>query len=341
MSSPDTTIVQTRPALTRAGNFFDFWKQTRLELADVAPSVEVQRGETITDGLLLDTLRYGSLGGSRINGFLLHWDDDRPRPLVVYTHGYKSQTRVVQSWAERGLHVLGFDTRGFGRSKGAVDHLSEAGYVLTGIGSPETSILRGAVCDYVRAWQVGRHCLGSRIGRTIFYGRSFAGALALMAAVLATDAPDLLAIGVPTFGWAEGRRRLVREGSGREINEFLRANPTQAAAVMKILSYFDPMNFADQVHCPALVGVGLEDQTVPPETVYAIVNHLNCPHEVREFPVSHSDKPEEQLWAQFDAEWLALAIQGVSPGFGDQGPHNNPAPDMRQRSSSNLRHPPT
>ena len=85
---------------------------------------------------------------------------------------------------------------------------------------------------------------------------------------------------------------------------------------MNTLSYFDPMNLAEWVRCPTLVGVGRQDDIVPAETVYAIANHLTCHHEVREFPVSHSNVPEEALWERFEEEWVKMAVEGVRANFG-------------------------
>src|SRR3712207_8477025 len=61
---------------------------------------------------------------------------------------------------------------------------------------------------------------------------------------------------------------------------------------MVVLSYFDPMNFAANIRCPTLVGLGLEDDVVPAPTVYAIANHLGGPHEVIRLPVSHTRSEE-------------------------------------------------
>ena len=41
--------------------------------------------------------------------------------------------------------------------------------------SPERSVLRGAVCDYLRAVQVGRQLLGDATTRTVLEGTSLAG----------------------------------------------------------------------------------------------------------------------------------------------------------------------
>ncbi len=87
---------------------------------------------------------------------------------------------------------------------------------------------------------------------------------------------------------------------------------------MVVLYYFDPINFAGRVRCPTLVGVGMVDDVVPAPTVYAIANHLGGPYAVMEFPVSHSDAPEEQLWERLEAAWVRLALEGVPTGFGSR-----------------------
>jgi cephalosporin-C deacetylase len=239
----------------------------------------------------LSQLTFHSLGGVEVTGYSLGWPDDAPRPLVVHSHGYGSQCDIQWKWAEAGYNVAGIDIRGFGRSAAAVPAPSRWGYVLTGIESPETSVLRGAVCDYGRTMQLARDL--------------FAGGLALMAEAL-WDTSDLLVLGVPTYGWAEGRYFLVKSGSGAEIAHYLEERPEATEDIMLVLRYFDAVNFAGMVSCETLIGLGLNDPVVPAETVYSIANHFAAPCEIMEFPVSHTALPEEQRWEEFETRWLAL-----------------------------------
>ena len=208
-------------------------------------------------------------------------------------------------WAEAGYNVAGIDIRGFGRSAAAVPAPSRWGYVLTGIESPEASVLRGAVCDYGRTMQLARDLFAGQTARRLTYGFSFAGGLALMAEAL-WDMSDLLVLGVPTFGWAEGRYFLVKSGSGAEIAHYLKERPEATEDIMLVLRYFDAVNFAGMVSCETLIGLGLNDPVVPAETVYSIANHFAAPCEIMEFPVSHTALPEEQRWEEFETRWLAL-----------------------------------
>ncbi len=62
--------------------------------------------------------------------------------------------------------------------------------------------------------------------------------------------------------------------------------PAQAAQ-LQTLGYFDAVNFAARVRCPALIGLGLIDETSPPTGVFAAVNQLRGPREVVVMPNSN------------------------------------------------------
>lgn len=304
-----------KPALTRPEDFDAFWDSTCRQLERLDPAIERGAGDAGEDAIRLEIVSFISLGQVRVSAYLLSWTDSEPRPLVISSHGYGSQCRPRWDWARQGVNVLAVDVRGFGLSRDALPDPSRWGYVLTGIESPELSVIRRAVCDYIQASRVGRLLLGDSISRCVFEGVSFAGGLALMAQAVTGDA-DLLAIGVPTFGWAEGRNLFVKSGSGAEISAYLARRPEYVEDTMVVLRYFDTVNFADRISCPTLLALGLKDDVVPAKIVYSIANHLTVPYELMEFPVSHSDGPEEAQWAQFDGYWLRLALEGVPPSFG-------------------------
>jgi cephalosporin-C deacetylase len=309
-----TAVTDTCPPLSRSPDFLSFWQDTLAELQDIPASIEAKAEQQTDDGLLLQRVKYRSLNNVVIEGYLLAPKEsvsgDKPSPLIVYTHGYMSQCEVIRPWAKQGAMVFGMDIRGFGRSQNAAPQLSEHGYVLTGIESPHTSILRGAVCDFIRGVEVAHELLKNQQRNTVLYGKSFGGALAAMTAGL-TQYGDFLVVAVPTFSWMEGRRKLVSEGSGAEINTYIQQHPDQEQNIMDVLSYFDTMNFAPLIQCPAMVGVGRQDTVVPAETVYAFINHLKVENEVREYPVSHTSLPEEILWDSYEEEWLARVMAGT------------------------------
>jgi len=308
MSSLGPPASPYQAIIERPEDFERFWKDTLAAFNNY----EREFKKTLQNshgGISHYTVDFNSWKDTHIRGYCLHWNDAQPRPLLIYTHGYKGTYNVEWPWAELGFNVFGFDTRGFGRSPVPIH---EDGWILTGIESPVTSILRGAVCDYMRATEIAGLITQSSTLRTLYYGRSFGGAMALMAAALNQSA-DMLAAAVPTFGWMAGRRKLVKLGSGDEVNRYIRIHPEQEGNIMNTLSYFDTANFAPLINNPTLIGIGLKDIVVPAETVRAICDHLRCLHVIREFPYSHSSQPEERLWQIFDKEWQQMARTGRLP----------------------------
>lgn len=324
------SVRATRPPMTRRSDFGRFWQETLEELARTAPDPRIGVAVTSAEGARIIPVKFASLGGCDIQGFLLagapvSGPARGARPVVITSHGYNSQCNPVleaRHTVACNADLFCFDVRGFGLSRAACD-VDPDGYVLTGITDRRRSILRGAVCDYIRAAEVARQ-LGSGEGGIVFHGRSFAGALAVVAQAMSRMA-RFLAVAVPTFGWATGRRRLVKAGSGHEINHYLERHPSHEDTVMETLSYFDTVNAAGRIGCPAIVGVGRQDDVVPAATVYAIANHMSPPPEIIELPVSHSEDPDERHWTRFDDRWTAevAALQAGRAAAG--GPH---APDQ-------------
>ncbi len=317
------------PQLTTPHDFHGFWRETFEQLAGVESDVESELfAHEPYPQLQGKRLRFSSLGGARLAGYALGWRDESPRPLVIHAHGYGGRTAVQWLWALSGFNVVGFDVRGFGESFEAVPDRSPWGYVLTGIEGPQEYVLRGAVCDYFRAYQVGARLFEGRTRRIVYHGYSFSAALALMSEAF-TQTASLLAAGVPTFGWHEGRLKLVKDGSAAEVRRYLRARPEEHDRVMQTLTYFDSMNFAPLIRCPTLAGYGRRDEVVPAETVIAILDQLNCQRETMSFPVSHTNEPAEAAWEHFDALWMEMARSGVPADFGSE-----PAPrhiEFRER----------
>ena len=309
-------VRATRPPLTRPRDFFPFWSDTLEALARTPPDPRLGVAVTSPEGARITPVRFRSLGGRAVQGFLIAPGDRRTdappasgRPLVVSTHGYNSQSNPVleaRHTAASGADLFCFDVRGFGLSRPGCP-TDTGGWVLTGLADPESSILRGAVCDFVRAAEVAVQLDAGR-GGIAFHGRSFGGALALMAQAVSQRAA-YVAAAVPTLGWTEGRLRLAKAGSTREINDHLALHPAERASFLRSLAYFDTLHFADRVRCPSLVGVGAFDEVVPPATVYAITNHMVPAPEVLELPVSHTDRLNERRWVEFDRRWTAAVAR--------------------------------
>lgn len=295
-------------------DFDRFWQKTLQELSAVDADICCYKKQDINNKLSLYQLSFLSLDNILIKGYALLWNDVS-RPLVIHTHGYNSSVAVETKWAEAGVNVIGFDTRGFGDSSKGIN-VNEQGYILTEIEFVEKSILRGAVCDFVQAARVGKHLLNHLPSRTIFKGFSFAGAMAIQAASISDEA-DLVVAGAPTFAWHAMRRQMKIKGSGKEVIDFLNQHPFLENKVMNTLNYFDTLHFAARLKCPVLLGVGLRDEVVPAKTVLALIDKVKGPMISREFPESHGLN-DEVIWQAFYDEFLTYALEGIDLMFSRQ-----------------------
>lgn len=315
-------------------DFDEFWGRTLNALSGIDPSATLVQIEELATSAA-DLVEIQSWGLKSVRCWFSHLRDPSapPRPLLITSHGYggASDPERVRRLSALGFDVVALDVRGFGLSKSAVPALSPFGYLLTGSDSRETSILRGALCDFIQAYRAGLAWFG-KSSKVCFQGFSYSGGLATMAAsVLSMPArswseiampspPDLLAVGAPSLGHIEKRLQQCKGGSGAEVIEYLRQYPLRRHQLLRVLSYYDTTFFAPylgQFHdetervrpSQVIAALGLHDPIVPAETVYAIYNALRVNYQLIELACSHTDRPEEAEWIVWESAWIK-ALRG-------------------------------
>lgn len=94
------------------------------------------------------------------------------------------------------------------------------------------------------------------------------------------------------------------------------ANGPGAGQIMETSRYFDAINFAHRVKCPALIGPGLMETTCPASNVLAMANQLGGPVEVLILPEAghqaHNDKRGETPFNRRAAAWLQALKAGAA-----------------------------
>lgn len=93
------------------------------------------------------------------------------------------------------------------------------------------------------------------------------------------------------------------------------------AKVVQTSRYYDAVNFASRIKCPALVGLGLIDTTARPEGILAACNQLKGTKEVVILPVASHKETQGTFALMYKrmAEWKDALAQGkaVPPPFAD------------------------
>ncbi|MGN6552122.1 MAG: acetylxylan esterase [Verrucomicrobiota bacterium] len=82
--------------------------------------------------------------------------------------------------------------------------------------------------------------------------------------------------------------------------------------VLETSRYFDAVNFAARIYCPALVGLGLIDETATPSGVFAAFNQIQGPKEVVVMPASnhHGDGHTQAPYQARAGVWRKAIFQG-------------------------------
>lgn len=288
VDKPLADLVVYRPPLTRESDFDAFWSKTLDEASGIPLDIHLEPivGYPVPE-VHVSRMTYSGWAGARISGWWLVPAASAPgardgrRPTMVFYHGYSGHKGYVDQylgWVLQGYCVLAVDCRG--QSGDSTDPKAypgghATGWMTMGITDPDHYYYRGSYIDCVRALDAA--CAqpevdASRIGIT---GGSQGGALTL--AVAALDPQKRAKVAMADVPYLSHFRRAVEVASQppyTEIAVYCRQQPSRENDIYRTLSYFDCMNLADQIVCPVLMQVGLQDVICPPSTIYAVYNHL-------------------------------------------------------------------
>jgi cephalosporin-C deacetylase-like acetyl esterase len=140
--------------------------------------------------------------------------------------------------------------------------LYEDGLYRTGMESRETAEFRYVYADHVRCVDVLLTRADVDPRRIVAVGASRTGPAALAAAAL-DPRIALVTIHVPTsagISWPSN----FYQGWGAPYMAARPANMTREEWNTKVLAYFDMVNFAPEVKCPVVIGLGLRDYGLAP-----------------------------------------------------------------------------
>jgi cephalosporin-C deacetylase-like acetyl esterase len=82
--------------------------------------------------------------------------------------------------------------------------------------------------------------------------------------------------------------------------------------ILETARYFDPVNFASNIKCPALIAPGLLDETSPPTGVFAAFNQITSPKQLL-ILVNSNHAGDHNAQAPFNnlaEQWLNAIKQG-------------------------------
>jgi len=273
---PKAVSVDYQSKVTKPTDFAAFWQGAwrQAEAIPLAPELVPDRLRS-SDDIEVFQVFYESLDRVRIAAWYCRPVRRAERsPALLFLPGYQMDPPIPKEWARKGYLTLSVAPRGKLRSMQQFN----PGYpnLLThNIIDRQTYAYRGF---YVDVWRGIDFLLSrpevdpTRIGVT---GTSQGGGLTICTAAMRPEV-RAAAAGAPYLCGMMDAIELTHTYPYQEINDYLRLHPEQRALVQETLAYFDGLNFADQITCPTIVNIGLQDNVCPPETGYALFNKISA-----------------------------------------------------------------
>jgi cephalosporin-C deacetylase len=260
--------------VTKPADFEAFWQGVLRQAEAVPLAAEVVPDPLRTSAdIEVFQVFYDSLDHVRIAAWYCRPTRRAERtPAILFLPGYQMDPPIPKEWARKGYIALSVAPRGKLRS----NRQFNPGYpnLLTyNLVDRHTYAYRGF---YVDTWRGIDFLLSrpevdpTRIGVT---GTSQGGGLTICTAAMRPEV-RAAAAGAPYLCGFIDAIELTHTYPYEEINDYLSQYPASRPAVEATLAYFDGLNFADQITCPIIVNIGLQDNVCPPETGYALFNKI-------------------------------------------------------------------
>lgn len=240
-----------QPSTDRPSDFDEYWDALLGELAGVpaAPILDPNPLRS-TEFSTCYSLYLTSVSPYRLYAYYNVPHGSGPFPAILHTPGYASVVTQTPVEERRRYVSMALCARGQ-RLSDKPFAASFPGLAVVGIDEPETYIYRGIVADTVRAidFLLSRREVDAR--RIILTG----GDTALWGAALRPQVSAVMAADPAFYAVAELAPRTIAYPQ-EEWNEYRRAFPSKQSAMLRTLSYYDPLFFAPKIRADVRLSVG-------------------------------------------------------------------------------------
>jgi cephalosporin-C deacetylase len=273
--SPEKIVTQ----LHRPADFDAFWKASMDTLKKVAPNYKVIfRKDLSTKAKKVYLVEMQSYQNLLIRGWLVVPTYGKKLPVHYRVPGYVVELKPNMDNDD----YIAFDinVRGNGNSRDAVSVGTDT-YCLVGIEDRDKYIYKGVYLDCIRGldFLYANAKLGIDTSKIYVEGGSQGGALGVVLASL-DKRVKVLTVQVPLYSNIHDAYKITN-GYDSQVFPFKMFRKYQENhsgytwdKFFSVWDYYDPQNFAPNVKCPVLMGIGLLDMFCPPRCSISMYNHL-------------------------------------------------------------------
>lgn len=264
---------EIQSAYTRPADFDAFWQKAKDELAKVKPEFKITPLPKMnTDNRDVYEIQMRSLDNYLIKGYMTvpkTKNKNRKFSVLLGLPGYQVDLSPIVGLDE-DLVIITLNTRGQGTSRGEINTRRDE-FLTYHIENKDKYVMRGVIMDCVRCVDFIYSQPNLRHDNILASGGSMGGYLAIALAGLDSRV-NLASAQNPILCDIRG---LVGEVEW-PVSSFKKYVATQPGLtlekVLNTLDYYDGRNFAVNVKCPFLMGIGLVDPFAPPNNEFATYN---------------------------------------------------------------------
>jgi cephalosporin-C deacetylase len=267
--------TQIKSQHDKPADFDSFWAKNLEELAKVEPNFKVEElPDSSRDNRRVFSIEMKSLGNITVRGWMTLPNTKNIRkkfPVLLGLPGYQVDLKPMFG-SDEDLAIVVLNVRGQGNSRDRIRTLRDD-YIFTGLEDKNRYVMRGAIMDCVRMvdFIFSREELDH--DNIMVSGGSMGGFLSIATASL-DHRIKLCSAQNPILCDVKALPGKVNWPL-KDFNRYIRVNRGLSMdKLLDNLSYFDTKNFATNIKCPTLVGIGLLDHLAPPDNEYTAFNNL-------------------------------------------------------------------
>lgn len=281
------------PTISNPIDFDVFWKQTLKKAAKLPLTSEVVEMPAWSNDqirTLMVRIPCDEEGGS-IYGYVSIPNDGKKHPVLLVPPGAGvKRVNPSEIYAKEGFITFTMEIHGMPMDASdeqiAADKERLGDYWYTNIEDRDDYYYKRVYTGCVRAidylmslpeWD------GKNVGVT---GGSQGGALSIVTAALHPEI-DFVAAFYPALSDVSGYQ-VGRAGGWPRMFATADDHPEiDRKKALRVMGYYDVVNFARRIECPGFYNYGFNDNTCPPTSVRAVINVIDAPKEVVENPASY------------------------------------------------------
>jgi len=264
---------EIRSQHARPADFDQFWADTKAELAKVAPNFRITPVPKMnSDNRKVYLIEMQSLDNYTIRGWMtvpIVNDKKKKFSVLLGLPGYQVDLQPLMG-LDNDLVIIALNVRGQGNSRGPLNTRKDE-YIFYRVEDKEHYVMRGAIMDCLRCVDFICAQPSLRHDQILVSGGSMGGYLSLAVAGL----DKRVRLCSPQNPILCDIRNLQGEVNW-PISSFEKYVATRPGLTMQKvfdnLDYYDGKNFAVNITCPVLMGIGSLDPLAPPNNEYATFN---------------------------------------------------------------------